>query len=405
MKVNYFKQQWLLLWLVFIGCLGAGLAYPILPPLFLHPEHNGILPVTMNINYRSILLGVTLAAFPLGVFIGAPLLGALSDKFGKEKMIGLSLASASIGYLVSGIAISNHLLLLLILSRFFTGMFEGVIAIARSIADIPNINREQTFGRINAVSCLSFIFGPLIGGLLANNTLLSFFSFAFPFYFSSIVSLLTAIITVPYLLKYKTNKRRKSDHTPINIFTQFEQYARIPGLRKILLASTLFTLGMDIYFQFFPVVLTVKWHFYPWQIAIYLSCAFLFLSLGSTILVTILRMSINKERLTTLIMIAISVVTITLCSLFRSHWITLITIIILNLAMSGTITQITSKLSHTASSDIQGSIMGMQLGLRMLGDAILCLIGSSLIIFSLSFPFVLAAITMATSGIILFRSK
>jgi hypothetical protein len=73
--------------------------------------------------------------------------------------------------------------------------------------------------------------------------------------------------------------------------------------------------------------------------------------------------------------------------------------------MSGTITQITSKLSHTASSDMQGSIMGMQLGLRMLGDAILCLIGSSLIIFSLSLPFLLSAITMAIAGIIVFRSK
>lgn len=56
------QQLWIILLIVFIGFVGTSIAYPIFPPLFLHPENSSIIPAHWSENYRSILLGIALAA-------------------------------------------------------------------------------------------------------------------------------------------------------------------------------------------------------------------------------------------------------------------------------------------------------------------------------------------------------
>ena len=106
---------------------------------------------------HALFLGITLAAYPLGQFIGSPILGALSDDYGRKRLLSGSLLITAICNLFTGFAIEWQQLGLLIVSRFMAGLMEGNIAIARAMAaDIKTISKHETFGKINAVTSIAY---------------------------------------------------------------------------------------------------------------------------------------------------------------------------------------------------------------------------------------------------------
>ncbi len=78
-------QLWVILSIVFFGFLGLSIPYLIFPSIFLNPAYT-ILPPTWSEAERGMFLGITLAAYPLGQFIGSPILGSLSDEYGRRKV-------------------------------------------------------------------------------------------------------------------------------------------------------------------------------------------------------------------------------------------------------------------------------------------------------------------------------
>src|SRR5262249_45284843 len=128
------QQLWVILLIVFIGFIGTSLAYPIFPPLFLYPTHDSIIPFSWNQHARSIVLGIALAAYPLGQFIGSPILGGCSDRYGRKRMLILSLSGSIVGYFLSALSLQFNVLWILLFSRFLTGFMEGNLAIVRAMA-------------------------------------------------------------------------------------------------------------------------------------------------------------------------------------------------------------------------------------------------------------------------------
>jgi len=80
------KQFWVILVIVFLGFIGISMPYLIFPALFLNPAYS-FLPTTWGDSSRALFLGITLAAYPLGQFFGSPILGSLSDEYGRKKPI------------------------------------------------------------------------------------------------------------------------------------------------------------------------------------------------------------------------------------------------------------------------------------------------------------------------------
>jgi MFS family permease len=153
------RQFWVILIIVFLGFIGISIPYLIFPALFLNPAYS-ILPESWGESSHAILLGITLAAYPLGQFIGSPILGALSDDYGRKRMLIGSLAVTAISNLFTGFAIAWQQLELLIASRFITGLMEGNIAIARAMAaDLKTLSKHDAFGKINATSSIAYLLG------------------------------------------------------------------------------------------------------------------------------------------------------------------------------------------------------------------------------------------------------
>ena len=182
-KTKQRKEFWVILIIVFLGFIGISMPYLIFPALFLNPEYSIVPAAEWSETSRALLLGVTLAAYPLGQFIGSPVLGSLSDDFGRKRVLSASLVIAAFCNLLSGFAIDWQHLTLLIASRFAAGVMEGNIAIARAMAaDIKSIPKHKTFGKINAVASIAYLLGPLLGGLLSDKSLLEELTTSTPFY-------------------------------------------------------------------------------------------------------------------------------------------------------------------------------------------------------------------------------
>ncbi len=176
------KNQFLVvLLIVFLGFIGISMPYLIFPSLFLNPEYS-ILPGSWGESSRVISLGITLAAYPLGQFIGSPILGALSDDYGRKGILSGSLGVAAFCYLLSGLAISWSHLELLVISRFLAGLMEGNISIARAMAaDLKTISKHKSFGQINAVTSIAYLLGPLAGGVMSDRSIFKGVTMSSPF--------------------------------------------------------------------------------------------------------------------------------------------------------------------------------------------------------------------------------
>src|SRR5688572_28591668 len=143
---------------VYIDMLGIGLAFPVLPRLIEQFEGG-------DVSRASYIYGALAAAYSVMQFLLAPLLGALSDRFGRRPVILLALVGMGINYLLLAFAPT---LALFALARMIAGALGATFTAAGAyLADItPPEKRAQAFGLIGAAFGFGFITGPAIGGLL-----------------------------------------------------------------------------------------------------------------------------------------------------------------------------------------------------------------------------------------------
>ena len=147
---------------VLIDLIGFGIVIPVLPAL--------VGTMTAGKTEQSYWYGLLLASYGCAQFLSAPLLGALSDRFGRRPMLLLSIFGLSVNFLVTSI---SPWLWLLLVARLFGGGLGASYTIAGAyIADITTPeNRSKGFGLIGAAFGLGFIFGPALGGVLAGHSL------------------------------------------------------------------------------------------------------------------------------------------------------------------------------------------------------------------------------------------
>lgn len=247
---------------IFIDMLGIGILIPVFPQLVTPGSPDSILPNGWTISQGFILLGWLSAAYPLGQFIAAPILGQFADRFGRKPVLTLSITGTAIGYILFAIGLITKNIPLLFASRILDGFTGGNISVAQAaIADISTPkNRAKNFGLIGMAFGLGFILGPYIGGKLADPHIVSWFSASTPFWFAAGLSLVNALMVVlllPETLKVKIKKRLDLSRPFHNIAVAFSR----PGLRSVMPTSFLFTAGFTFFTTFFGLVLLNKFGF------------------------------------------------------------------------------------------------------------------------------------------------
>ncbi len=143
---------------VTIDAIGIGLIFPILPALLRDVAHTGEV---------ATLFGIMLALYSAMQFLFSPVLGVLSDRFGRRPVLLISLAGAAVDYLI--MAFAPHLWML-VLGRAIAGLTSANMAVATAyITDISaEDERAKRFGYFHAMFGIGFIIGPVLGGLLGD---------------------------------------------------------------------------------------------------------------------------------------------------------------------------------------------------------------------------------------------
>ncbi len=248
---------------IFIDMLGFGILIPVLPQLLANPSSpHYLLQDGDTVRHGYFLLGLLMALFPIGQFFATPILGQLSDRYGRKPILVISVFGTSLSYILFATAILFKNIPLLLFSRFFDGMTGGNISVAQAaIADVTKPeNRAKNFGIIGAAFGLGFILGPFIGGKLADPTISHWFNTTTPFWFSAALSFLNA---ASILLFFK--ETRKGVQTKLmnwwkslhNIFHALHHKV----LRPLFATTFLYTAGFTFFTTFFGVYLITRFGF------------------------------------------------------------------------------------------------------------------------------------------------
>ena len=199
---------------VFIDLLGFGILIPVFPLLISPGSPFKVTPDSWSFTEGLIMLGWLQATFPLATFFAAPILGQLSDRFGRRPILALSIFGTAVGYALFALGINAASIPLLFVARALDGFTGGNIAVAQAaIGDISDdSNRARNFGLIGAAFGLGFIIGPYLGGKLSSPNVSFYglfhtphwFGATTPFWFASILSLLncaTIILSLPETIR------------------------------------------------------------------------------------------------------------------------------------------------------------------------------------------------------------
>ena len=255
-----------LLLVIFIDMLGIGIIIPLLGSVFMDSS-TGIFSANTPLYIKSIMYGVMMGLYPLGQFFGAPLLGALSDHYGRKKLLILSIAGSAIGYVLFGIGIIYQNIYLLVFSRLLDGFTGGNISIAMSsIADISDEkSKAKNFGLIGMAFGVGMVIGPFIGSRLSDSNIVSWFSYSTPFF---ITAMIASVNIVLLLFVYKETLKTRI-HTKISMLTGFRNIRKawhMPNLKIMFITLFLIVCGFNFYTQFLQLFLIEKFSYNLTQI-------------------------------------------------------------------------------------------------------------------------------------------
>jgi len=200
----------------FLDNFGLALVYPIFTPLFLRID-TSFLPAAFTTLERTFLLGLTIAAFPIAQFVGAPLIGQFSDLHGRKRSFFITIMGVTIGYYLTGLSLYMSSLSLLIFSRMWTGFFAGNLTLClAAVADLSpdERSRAKNFGLIAAFGGLSFIIAIVMGGLFSNPAFSKLFHPSLPFIIAGTLSLINLFMMLSLFIE----SRPLSSSMPVNLF-------------------------------------------------------------------------------------------------------------------------------------------------------------------------------------------
>ena len=222
---------------IFIDFTGFGLVIPLLP---FWAEHLGANPLGV---------GMILTTYALAQFVCTPILGSLSDRYGRRRIILISLCIEVVSFALTALANSLPLLLL---ARMVGGIGASNVGSAQAVvSDVtPPEKRTGGMGVIGAAIGMGFVVGPAIGGVLAPHGELT------PFWVAMCMALVNTLLVLFFLPE--TRQRQNGEVAPHNgigmLFSSWGKVMRRRSIANLVLVNLLYTLAFTGMEAVFPLL-------------------------------------------------------------------------------------------------------------------------------------------------------
>jgi len=236
---------------VLIDMVSIGLIIPVLPPL--------VGTFTASQADQAFWFGAVSFVFGIANFFGSPILGALSDRYGRRPILLVGFTGLALSFFVTAMATA---LWVLILVRLFSGAMMANAAVANAyVADITlPAERARRFGLLGAMFGLGFILGPVLGGLLGNIDL------HLPFYVAGALALLNLAYGFFVLPESLSAERRSAfEWRKANPVAALKGLAELKGIGSLVVVLALSGLAQFVLHSTWVLYTTFKFGWGPLQ--------------------------------------------------------------------------------------------------------------------------------------------
>ena len=365
----------IIIFTVILDSVGIGIMIPVLPSLM-----TDVLP-GKTVAEAAVWGGILASIFAVMQFICGPILGSLSDTFGRRPVILVSLIFMAFDYIIMGLATSVWMLLF---GRVLGGITASTHSTAAAyVADISSSEQKAArFGYIGAGFGIGFVLGPIIGGLLGE------IGPRIPFFAAAIVSALNAAACYFFLPESLKNKNVKQFLLRnINPFNTFKVITKFDSLKVFLLVFLLYSISTAVYAAIWPYFTAERFSWSPGMIGLSLTIYGVCFAFIQGVLVQPTINLIGRYN-TVLLGFGTEIVAMVLIAIITNGW---FLIALTPLASLGVIGQpaLTALMSDQVDERNQGSLQGVISSLTAL----------SMIITPLSMTWILAQFSNQSSEI------
>lgn len=338
-----------------IDSIGLGIIIPSLPDLIADATH-------LTVEESSKYAGIVFATYAIMQFLFSPLIGNLSDRFGRKPIIMISLLGLGIDFIFMYFAPN---LAWLIVGRALSGMFGASFTTAAAyIADIStDENRGQNFGMIGAAFGVGFVVGPAIGGLVSD------FGIRAPFLVAAIFSLVNFVYGLIVLKEsLPVDQRRPFDWkraNPVGALVRIVEFPKYRGLFLVTFIVLLANMAVHSLWNYYTIS---RFGWTPKDVGISLAIVGVCFGITQAALAGKLIAKFGEQGAATIGLVILAIVT-TGIGLIPYGW--LMYAIILPYAFSGIVDpSIRSLVSKQAPSNEQGELQGIFTSLMSMAEII-----------------------------------
>lgn len=373
---------------IMIDSIGSSFILPLLPELFVGSE--SILGSASSETLNNLLYGLSLSSFSIAMFIGAPLMGDLSDKYGRKKTLLYCLWGTFVGYLCSAFGVILHSPVFFIFGRVIDGLTAGSLPVAQAaiIDNSSEQDRVKNLGYVLFAVSIAYVIGPILGGAIPHNI-------QQPLFYAALVSFINILI----LQKYMLSDVKNGNTVRIDFLSGFKSFTgafQNKVIAPLVLIFMLFQLGWSCYFQIISMFMTLKFESTSTDTSIVLSLIGFGMLLSFCWLLGVLTKRFKSEQII-LVSFCVIAIGVFLSLLVTSFWLIgflgLCSAIFYGLCYPS----ILGMLSARVGENSQGMIMGIAGAFSALCAAISGMIGSLLSEIDINLPFVFVICTVILS--------
>ncbi len=390
--------------ILFIDGMGLSLLFPIVNSIIIQQSSN-FLPQTMALGEREFLYGIVIGIYMICWFFGAAIMGDLSDAAGRKRSLLLCLIGAIGGYLLSAIAVNTSSIGLLILGRIIAGFTAGSQPIAQAaIVDvsIPETKARNISFIILSVS-LGFVIGPLIGGVLSDPKIMSWFDYSTPLYFAALLSLLNAVL-LQTLFQETFNRVEKIKIKFSRAVTIFIEAFKNPKIRKLSFVMLLMMFGWANYYTFIPLYLYEQYHYGTLMTAYFMTTLGLGFGIGAGFLVDFCARHYDNRK-NVIYGCAVTGVFVVLTIIVSNHLAAWFFSVVIGAAINVAYSIIISLFSDQVGENDQGWVMGVTGAIMALCFGVASSVAGLIAEDSAKLPLIVSALGLFLAAILLAAMK